>query len=127
MRRARDRALAEDPGAAVIRPEHFERRASPTGASSASASPPSSRPVRSALAVAEMLPALTADLPIDPEELDDGWRRLTREREQLDDHERQLIRLALDKHRGVISHAARELGVRRTSLISRMGTLGIDR
>jgi DNA-binding NtrC family response regulator len=49
------------------------------------------------------------------------------ERTALDEVERRLIELTLDKHHGVVAPAARELGVGRTGLASRMQTLGIRR
>ena len=63
----------------------------------------------------------------DSQELGDGFGRLQREREQLDALEKTILTAALAKHGGVIAHAARELGVGRTSLLSRLDTLGIDR
>jgi len=55
-----------------------------------------------------------------------SWQRVQDDRVALDDSERRLIAAAMDKHGGVIARAARELGVPRTSLISRIQTLGID-
>jgi transcriptional regulator with GAF, ATPase, and Fis domain len=54
-----------------------------------------------------------------------AWRDLCGERDRLDEHERALIKRALDKHRGVVARAAGELGVARSSLLSRMQTLGL--
>ncbi|MBA2543293.1 MAG: hypothetical protein H0V17_26865, partial [Deltaproteobacteria bacterium] len=57
--------------------------------------------------------------------LGSAWRALGSERERLDAHERDLIKRALDKHRGVLARVAAELDVARSSLQSRMQTLGI--
>jgi Nif-specific regulatory protein len=55
-----------------------------------------------------------------------SWLKVQDDRLTLDDSERRLIEAALSKHGGVIARAARELGVPRTGLISRIQTLGID-
>jgi two-component system, NtrC family, nitrogen regulation response regulator GlnG len=112
MRRARERANAEDPTADVIRPEHLDPRAG--GMALPDTTPIAREPTR-------------ADLDVDPGELGEGWQRLVRERTDLDGYERRLIEHALARHEGVIAYAARELGVGRTSLISRMETLRIRR
>jgi two-component system response regulator HydG len=94
-RRARDRALAADRGATEIDVGHLG------GAGTTSTTPAPSGDVRAA------------------------WAALGVERDRLDDHERELIRRSLDKHRGVLARAAGELGVARSSLQSRMQTLGM--
>jgi len=43
----------------------------------------------------------------------------------LEEVEKQVIELALRKHRGNVSHAARELGLTRTSLYRRMEKYGL--
>ncbi|MCE9578187.1 MAG: sigma 54-interacting transcriptional regulator [Deltaproteobacteria bacterium] len=55
----------------------------------------------------------------------DDWRRLTAQRAELDERERELIQRTLARHGGVVARAAQELGVARTSLVSRMQTLKI--
>jgi len=54
-----------------------------------------------------------------------SWERLQSERSALDEAERQVILAALRRHGGVVARAARELGVPRTTLASRVATLGI--
>ena len=73
--------------------------------------------------------AATVDPPTTPtaEGLSARWDALRRQRAALDVDEARLIREALARHRGVVAHAARELGAHRTSLLSRMSTLGLDR
>jgi len=63
---------------------------------------------------------------IDAAEIPDSWERLMKEREQMIDLEKQLIELALRRHNGVVAYAAKDLGLRRSSLASRMKTLGIE-
>lgn len=62
-----------------------------------------------------------------PESLGDEWSQMATERESLDAKEKRLIRAALKRCAGVVSKAARLLGTPRTSMLSRMRTLGIDR
>jgi DNA-binding NtrC family response regulator len=95
VRRARDRALVADRGTATIDVAHLD-----------SAPPPR-----------------TAPTPGD--DVGGAWRELAAERDRLEEHERALIKRALDKHRGVVARAAGELGVARSSLLSRMQTLGL--
>lgn len=59
--------------------------------------------------------------------LGDRWTALQRSRTSLDRTEVELIEGALRKWGGVVSRAARELGAKRTSLLSRMRKLGIER
>lgn len=114
VQRARERALADDPEARVIRPEHLEPREE------------TRRALRSPAAGAA--PATHAiGFHIDEDDLPDSMERLTAEKAHMDTLERRLIALALRRHDGVVAHAARALGVPRTSLISRMKTLGVDR
>ena len=67
-----------------------------------------------------------------PTQLDEGtpgerWEQLQRSREALDQAEHALIAETLSDRAGVVARAARDLGVKRTSLLSRMSTLGIER
>ncbi len=98
MQRARDRALAND-GEDVIEIDvrHLEGRD-----------------------LAASRPAARSDDPAG------GWAELELERERRDDRERHLLRRVLDKHKGVAARAAAELGIGRTSLVSRMRTLKIN-
>jgi len=65
-------------------------------------------------------PAATA-----PERTPDTWQLLQDERGRLERREEQLIRDALIRSAGVVAHAARELGIARTTLSSRVDTLGL--
>ena len=105
VRRARERAFSRDPETETLTPEDFALEfgsVSPAGAEGASV------PVHSS-----------------NEPLGDRWTKLQAERTKLDEHERQIIATALTKYGGVVSRAARELDVPRTSLLSRMNTLGL--
>ncbi|MBX3249092.1 MAG: sigma-54-dependent Fis family transcriptional regulator [Myxococcales bacterium] len=95
IERARDRALADDADADVIDVSHLAIEA--PAASSADRSP--------------------ATL--------DRYGAVREARARLDEEERRLIESTLDAHAGVVTRAARELGLPRTSLLSRMETLGI--
>ncbi len=99
MRRARERALVEDRNATIITPEHVDRRDLE----------------RAAMATQTTRPA---DAPTD-------WQSLQAERARLDEREEAAIRATLNQCGGVVAQAARELGLARTTLLSRMDTLGI--
>jgi DNA-binding NtrC family response regulator len=103
MRRARERAIAQDPEADVVCPEHISPRdLDVTAIDAAGASP--------------------APAPPPPET---EWRRLQSDRLQLDEREATVIRSTLDRCSGVVAQAARELGIARTTLLGRMDSLGI--
>jgi transcriptional regulator with GAF, ATPase, and Fis domain len=97
--RARDRAFARDRGAERLLVEHFEAR--DLGASSSQ-------------------PALSGGGAIASR-----WQRLQAERSRIDESEKELLREALDAANGVVSRMARDLGIARTTLASRLGALGI--
>jgi transcriptional regulator with GAF, ATPase, and Fis domain len=105
--RARERAVLRDPEATEIVPEHFDARdlegVAPTDAARASA-PPSS---------GEAPP------------ISSRWQKLQSERDRLDEAEQAVVREALSEAGGVIAHAARALGIARTTLASRLEVLGI--
>jgi len=115
IRRCRERALAKDRKADTLTPAHFDPR--DVGATTISvnqeSAPDSDSPGDVATAV-------------DSGDLVARWTRLLEDRESLEGVEREIIERALDKHKGVIAHAARELGIPRTSLVSRVNTLGIE-
>jgi len=113
--RARERALLRDPEGRTLTPEHVEPR--DLGCARLDVPPP--RAGRDAPA------PLPAGAPLELGALGDGFARLQREREALDGLEKRIIEAALERTGGVAAAAARELGVGRTSLISRMDTLGI--
>jgi transcriptional regulator with GAF, ATPase, and Fis domain len=104
--RARARALARDPEASELVPEHFEARdldgISPSDASTSTSSPP-----------AESEPSAAA------------WQQLQAARARLDEAEQMLVRRALSDASGVVAQAARTLGVARTTLSSRLDVLGL--
>ncbi len=104
IERARERAISRDPEATVLMPEHLEARdvdhVSLTSAVSREGSvPPGESPGAS-------------------------WQRLQAERAKLDEREQSVLRDALAKSGGV-AQAARELGIARTTLSSRLEALGI--
>ncbi|UJR82194.1 sigma 54-interacting transcriptional regulator [Sandaracinus amylolyticus] len=111
--RARARALARDPGATQIAPEHFD--ASYAGASPA---PPIEAARAMAITIAEPLDAAAP--------IAERWKRLARDRAALEAAERTLLGHAIEESRGVLAHAARALEMPRTTLISRMMRAGID-
>jgi len=100
VERARERAVSRDPEATVLTPEHLEAR----DVDHAS------------------LPA-----PASAEPLAAKWQRLQAERAGLDRLEQNILRQALAQSGGVIARVARELGIARTTLVSRIEVLGIER
>ena len=113
--RARDRAVVDQAAATVLTPDHLTGR--DLGLASLSVPEPT--------AVADSSTPLCASFQVEPEEITDSWERLQSERETLQRFERDILELALAKHAGVVAHAARDLGLPRTSLVSRLRTLGI--
>ena len=103
MRRARERAIAQDPEADVVCPEPVAPRDLDVTAIDAAAGAPTVAPA--------------------PPETE--WRRLQSDRLQLDEREAVVIRSTLDRCGGVVAQAARELGIARTTLLGRMDSLGI--
>lgn len=115
--RARFRALAEDPDATRLDVRHFD--AIDLGVDDLAVPAPAAVPDPGA-------PVLST-FQIELDELADTWRRLEIEQEALGGLERRVIAAALDAHDGVVAHAARALGVPRTTLSSRISRLGLDR
>lgn len=107
VRRAIDRALADDPEATTLGVGHLA--ASDFGLDGELA--PGAAPGTS--------------FRLDASSIDADWARLREERARLDDVERRLLSLCLDAHDGVLSHVARRLGVPRTGLASRLQTLRV--
>jgi anaerobic nitric oxide reductase transcription regulator len=113
IQRARDRALAADGGATRLTRDHV----TPADLD------------RDSLDVS--LGANTEDEPrrqgiaVDPSTLGQAWQHMTEQRTDVEALEREIIATALRKYGGVVARAARELGVPRTSLLSRMHTLGV--
>lgn len=111
--RARDRALAGDRDAVEVRPENV----APSLQSGGGGAAPS---VSGAPA-----PAPTAS--VDPGDLPALYRRVMAERDELLQRERAVIERMLREHGGVVARVARDMGVQRSSVLSRMATLGIER
>jgi DNA-binding NtrC family response regulator len=74
------------------------------------------------------LPALAGEVAdaAEPPGAIDSWKALLRERAQLDEAERRVLQATLRRHQGVFARAARELGLARSTLLSRMEALGIS-
>jgi transcriptional regulator with GAF, ATPase, and Fis domain len=107
VRRARDRATLRDPNASEVDVVDFsdvftshERR-------------PDALPK----AAARVTEASSAD----------AWRELQDEKARLEEREVEALVAVLERHRGVVAHAAKELGIARTTLASRVDALGIAR
>ncbi len=114
LQRACDRARADDLEASVLHPEHFD----PMDLSTPTLEVPAPAQGVSGASLCE-------GFQIEAEELGDTWRRLERERETLGGLERQVLQLALTRNGGVVAKAARALGMPRTSLASRLQSLGL--
>jgi two-component system, NtrC family, nitrogen regulation response regulator GlnG len=100
--RARDRAVARDPEARLLTPEHLEprdleREAMPAGVPTSAA---------------KLEPAA-------------AWQNLQAQRDAIDAGEVALLRETLARHDGVVAHAAREIGIARTTLSDRIAALGL--
>jgi DNA-binding NtrC family response regulator len=106
IERARERALARDAEATVLTPEHL-----------------ASRDVdHVSLQPAEVTSPAS---PTAPEPLGVTWQKLQAEREMLEEREQRVLKQALEQAGGVVAAAARELGIARTTLSSRIDALGI--
>ena len=112
IRRCCERALAKDSATTILTAAHFEPR--DVGAISV------------AIPDAAEIDVGPGASQIDSGDLVARWSRLLEDRAALELVERDIIERALDKHGGVLAHAARELGIPRTSLVSRVSTLGIE-
>lgn len=111
--RARERAIARDPGATELLVAHFDAR--DLGAESL---PASDRTPSGVTAIASGEPAIAATIA-------SKWQRLQSERSRIDDEEKDLLREAMNASAGVVAKAARELGIARTTLSSRLDALGL--
>jgi transcriptional regulator with GAF, ATPase, and Fis domain len=105
VERARERAIARDPEATTLTPEHFEARDIDLPALTAIPGPEKGDPEAEAIGA--------------------QWQRLQAERTKIDRREQELLSHALKTSGGVVAHAARELGIARTTLSSRIDALGI--
>jgi len=111
MRRARDRAIVRDPAAGEIGGDDLVELAAAENVRGPSLRPPPAMPPPVAKA-------------LDPAE---AWRQLQHDRGRLDEREVEILREALARHDGVVAHAAKDLGVPRTTLASRLDALGLGR
>lgn len=98
--RARERALARDPDAEALLVEHFDTRDIGVDAKDESAD-------------------------AEPVAIGAKWQRLQQERSRMDEAEKDLLREALNAANGVVSQMARDLGIARTTLASRLDALGL--
>jgi len=108
--RARERALLRNPDATTLEPYHVEARDLD----------------RKALDVPSGSAGQTAESPAGPDvSISAKWEKVQSDQARLKADEEQLLREALRRNNGVIAHAARELGVARTTLAGRAESLGI--
>jgi DNA-binding NtrC family response regulator len=104
IERARERALMRDSEATELLPEHFTPR-DIDGA-----------------AIDRPTPSTP---PEAPQPLSARWQRVHADRARLEELEIDVLRQALSEADGVVAHAARALGIARTTLASRLEALGI--
>jgi transcriptional regulator with GAF, ATPase, and Fis domain len=97
--RARERAVARDPGATELVVEHFDAR--------------------------DLGTDTVAPVTDSPVSIASKWQQLQTHRSRLDDDEKDLLREALSAARGVVAQTARDLGIARTTLSSRLDALGV--
>ena len=100
--RARERALTRDPEARELVPEHLEAR-DLDGIDPRSATGPAPKELSAASA----------------------WQEVQAERARVDERELDVLRATLLRNGNVVAHAARELGIARTTLAGRLEGLGI--
>jgi two-component system nitrogen regulation response regulator GlnG len=103
VERARSRAVARDPEARQLTPDHV----GPRDLDFAAGVTPEAAP------------------PVADASLASGWQRIQSERDRLDQQEQDLLRQALKDAGGVVSQAARSLGIARTTLSGRLDALGV--
>jgi transcriptional regulator with GAF, ATPase, and Fis domain len=103
IERARERAVTRDPEGHVLLPDHLDA-------------------VDLGQPIADVAPVAVQDAQGD---LGSEWQRLQGERAKLDELEERVLREALKKAGGVVAQAARELGIARTTLSSRVDALGM--
>jgi len=119
VERARERALARDLETKELRAGDLSPR-DLGGAKLVSAEAPV-RP--SSPPGGDALPAV--DRAAEAASLESQWSAMHAERARLEDLEKDLLRRALAENEGVVAHAARALGVARTTLASRLEALGL--
>jgi DNA-binding NtrC family response regulator len=104
VRRARDRACVRDRAATEIRPEDLAE-----------------------LDAAESVRGGQLQSPGRAATPAEAWDELQAQRVLLDEREVEVLRDALARHGGVVAHAAKELGIARTTLAGRVEALGLGR
>ena len=110
LRRARDRALASGLVGGELHVDHFadlERQVD----------------LERSLLPSEP-PLVTTAIDVSSP-VESAWTQLVAQRTELDAIERELITRAIEEARGNLSQASRTLGISRTSMLSRMNTLGV--
>lgn len=115
IQRARDRAIASEPTDDVLDAHHIG------GPPRMKERPPIPMPTPTQES-ADAQVACEVTAPVESR-----WADLQVKRSGLDDLERGIIDRAMRENRGVVSHAAKQLQVSRTSLLSRMATLHMDK
>jgi len=104
--RARSRALARDRDAGELGPQHFDP--ADFGGIKIDAPAPETAPTS------------------EPADLAGRWASMQSRRDELESLERALIGDALARHGHVVTRAARELGIPRSMLVSRLRALGMN-
>jgi DNA-binding NtrC family response regulator len=104
IRRARDRAVVRDRTAVEVRPEDL-------------AELDAVESIRGAQLAQTASPASPADT----------WKQLQEQRSRLEEREVEVLRDTLARHGGVVAHAAKDLGIARTTLAGRVDALGLGR
>jgi DNA-binding NtrC family response regulator len=123
--RARERALTEDADATQLRPEHLTPR--DLGCKTLPLAGVTEREATDGKAWRRSAKGHADVRALSDRTLAEQWAALTEDREALARLERELIEASLERTGNVVARAARELGVGRTSLLSRLDTLGIGR
>jgi transcriptional regulator with GAF, ATPase, and Fis domain len=112
VERARERALARDPETRELRPEDLAPRDVDGATIAAGKAPPGGS-------------TLAPDATQQVQSLEALWGHMHAERARVEELEKDLLRRALAENEGVVAHAARALGVARTTLASRLEALGL--
>ena len=111
VQRARERALVRDAEATELVPEHFAPRDLDGASIERAAAGPAAE--------------VAGGDPPAPQALGARWQQVHADRAQLEELEIDVLRQALAEADGVVAHAARALGIARTTLASRIDALGI--
>ena len=128
IQRACDRALTRDPDTTVIEPDCFEPRDLAVSELPGHQSwPEPATAPHGPAAAAPASPTTIGDLlaGVDPGDTAATWGLLNELRAQVQERERELFVALLERSGGVVARAAREIGMSRTSLVSRLNTYKI--